>query len=154
MKKFLKSKSKGQQGDHESNHSSSYDEQYKCPIEPLKSPSEALIPQEAYQHLLHMLRGILEGYMKSTYGADSKNALDVSYSVDDKFFEPYIKMYYKGLLSVFSEDEIKNTCNVLMSAEIIMYEQALKVLTSIYSVSLYEMCKKTTGFDSENESIH
>lgn len=92
--------------------------------------------------------------MKTSYGVDSKKAIEISYTVEEKFFESYVQEYYKGLLKVFHPDDIKLISTVLIRTEFIMYEQALKTLTSIHSKNLYDMCEKATGFDSEDSTLH
>ena len=92
--------------------------------------------------------------MKSTYGTDGKGSLQMSYSIDDKFFEPYVQDYYKGLLSVFHPEDVKSICSILMRTEFIMYEQALRILTSANSKTLCEMCEKVAMIDSEGSTVH
>jgi hypothetical protein len=127
---------------------------YRSPVEPSKSLSEPSVPPEVYQHLSNVLRGLVEGYMKSTYGTDGNGSLQMSYSIDDKFFEPYVQDYYKGLLSVFHPEDVKSICSILMRTEFIMYEQALRILTSANSKTLYEMCEKVAMIDSEGSTVH
>lgn len=92
--------------------------------------------------------------MKTSYGVDSKKAMEISYTVEEKFFESYIQEHYDGLLKVFHPDDIKLICTVLMRTEFIMYDKALKALTSMKSKNLYDMCEKVTGFDSEDSAVH
>jgi hypothetical protein len=101
-----------------------------------------------------VLRGLVEAYTKNTFGTDSKEATRVSYSLDDKFFEPFAKEYYENLLRVFHPEDIRLMCSILMRTEFVMFEQALKTITSIHSKELLDMCEKATGFDTEEGTLH
>jgi len=127
---------------------------YRTSVEPSKTLSEPSIPPEVYQYTCHVLRGLVEAYVKSSYGTDSKEALKISYSVDEKFFEPYVKEYYKHLTKVFHPEDIKIISTVLLKTEFVMFEQALKTITSIESKNIYSMCEKITGFDTEDDTLH
>lgn len=128
--------------------------QHKSLTEPSVSTSEPSVPPVVYQHLSRLFQGLVEAYTKNVYNSTSKDAFAVSCSVHTRFFEPYIEEYYKGMLMVFEPEDIEVICTVLTNERFIMFDDALKTLSSVHSKSLYEMCQRATGFDSEGCAIH
>lgn len=154
FKIFKKSKNNVQQDDHVSKSDDERCVDHKTHLEELKCSSETIIPSEVHRHLTGIFRGLVEAYTRDIYGTDNKEALQIAYSVDKRFFEPYIQEYYKGLLMVFHPEDVKTISSILIRNEFIIYDEVLKSITRVHSKNLYEMCQKATGFDSDGCKIH
>lgn len=121
----------------------------KTLTEAFKGPSDEFIPREVYQYLTYVLRGFIEHYTKALHGTNSTDAMNISFSVDEKVFEPYIKDYYKYLLTVFTVDQLKTMSRVLLNTDLLMYEQALRSIGNLKSNEILDLCRKVADLNKD-----